>query len=291
MEPWAANLPIIVRETDTPATFERYPGHRAIGRGSTGNGTGTNTPTWQAVNDGGQPVALDRVGSAISDFRGFIATITTPDPTIILTGGRPRNPIGGVLGYTVTLGTATLTDGGPAIASNAVYEDRQPVLSGNTLVECRKLPIATPGQSAVYANPVYGGTPLISPINNFINDGQAYASRWTGGDFFVSLSNNAGVNADIYLVPITPGTLTGDIASAVFLTTAVDGVIQTVTAAMIAATGIVRWDQFWVIPIATFGPADPASIFQLGFYVATDFAPLYDCAGYDIALLKGGYVP
>lgn len=296
MQPWATNLPIIPRVLALPQEGDTYPSGRAISQSSYGDGTGSYADTWIAIYDVAalEEMVLSRVGSAISDFRGlFVFNPATAMVGVTPTGGRPRNPEGGVRGYTVTIGTATLKNGGSTITTQSVYENRQPVLDGNTLVECRKLPTYTAGTSGAYASGVYLNGTTAGPLGTTFAAGAVYATRWIGGNITIGCRSNAGTSMDVYVLPINPALISDDVSGAVLVGTVADGADLDIFAADLALAGIVQWNQFWVLGIST-GPADPASFLAYSYQVAGDVPPLYDAPGYEVNglyMIKGGYLP
>ncbi len=282
----ATNLPILAATTVAPSAGEVYPSARAINRISS---TGTVARTWIAQDTTlGWYQAITRIGT-----NGLAAANTSQymvcDPasvswgSITMTGPRPQNPQGGIARYNTTIATATLKNGGVTLQTSALTEENEPILTGNTLTVASKLPPICQqndvGVNAFSSTMYYDSTAIPWLVVRY------GAFRWLGGSISVVCLAGIGVWS-IYVVPINTGTYTDDISTAVLLGTCPNNAGATFSAASVAAAGVVRWNQFWIY--AT--PSSPLGTFRLFLNSPFDLPPPYDCPGYDVPLLKGGYL-
>ncbi len=283
----ATNLPILAATTVAPSAGEVYPSARAISRISS---TGTVARTWIAQDTTlGWYQAITRIGT-----NGLAAANTSQymvcDPasvswgSITMTGPRPQNPQGGIARYDRAIATATLKNGGTTLKTGGLAEENEPILTGNTLTVARKLPPICyqndVGVNAFSSTEYYSSGPIPHAAVQY------GAFRWLGGAISVVCLNGTGV-WNINVVPINSGTYTDDISTAVLLGTCPNNAGATFSAASIAAAGVVRWGYFWIYSGMLGGPL---ATINYRMFSPFDLPPPYDCPGYDVPLLKGGYL-
>ncbi len=202
--------------------------------------------------------------------------------SIVLTGSRPQNPGGGLPRYNTVLGTATITSGASTLFAASAVEDTLPILSGNTLTEARKLPpICSSAFIGVgpFDSQIYRRTTVALPSGAF------FIQRWLGGSITVAVANGSPT-WNILVWPLNPATLTATFGSGVVLATVANGSTTTFTAAQLIAKGVVRWDQF-AIGAGSVGAGQSVTLTLLA---PLDLPPPYNAPGYDVPLLKGGYL-
>ncbi len=283
-----ANIPVLPAVSAAPSADEQYPSLRAIGRSSTDFISGVNGSrrTWIALDSlVGLSLAINEVRAlGSSGFRYMAMDPSTISwASITLTGPRPQNPGCGLARYNTTIGTAKITAGGGGItiASAAAVEERMPVLFANALTECRKLPPLCSNILTTYT----AADLQVYSTQTFTAPGGYFFRRWLGGSIIVTVANSTLPTWNLLVWPLNPGTLSADIGASVLLATVANNSTTTFTAAQLIAKGIVRWDQF-VLNAANAGPCTVT----LTMLAPLDLPPPYDCPGYDVAYLKGGYL-
>lgn len=271
------NLPVLPQVVTAPTAGMKYPSGRAISRLSNPSASGAVFRTWIAQdNAGGWSQAIRTAGGSVhGNTTYYVCDPSTIDWSgITLTGPRPQNPLGGLDSYSVTVGTMRLKTGATTLLSLPAIEVRQPFLVGNTLVEASK--IARPCNSPNSVDPLdslrYGGITLVG--STFFGD------RWIGGGISVSRVG-LGTSTGVIVYPVDPGTLIADTSTGVNIGTVSAGTAHTFTAADLLGAGLVRWDYFFI------GAALNSVIDLLS---PLDLPPPYDCPGYDVPMLKGGYL-
>ncbi len=280
----ATNLPLIAATTADPSAGEVYPSSRAIGRAS--QTTVGNSRTWIAQDTTlGWYQAITNIGnSVLTPSRYMVCDPTTVDwPSITFTGPRPQNPIGGVARYNSNVATAVLKNGGVTLDTETLTQQNEPILSGNTLTVASKLPpICFQNDVGVnsFSSTQYftsGAVPILTV--------QYGSMRWLGGNVSVVCTGSVGTWF-IFVVPINTGTYIDDISTAVLLGTCANNAGAVFSAATVAAAGVVRWGHFWIYTTKT----GPTGTITYGLASPLDLPPPYDCPGYDVPLLKGGYL-
>ncbi len=285
-------LPKIPIDTAVATTDDKYPSSRIVRRASVVTSNATH-PTWIAqAHSSGVKVCL--VSGAATTMSGY-----TVDPTLVdyasvtRTYQRPRNQNGGKALYTVNLGTATLKYGATTLATQAITEDNQSLLSGlNTWTVARKLPPLTPlNLTTPSAINIYQSGVLGSIFDVPVSVGKAF--RWLGGNVSVTATvPTTPLTISVYAVPITAGhvddlSATGVVVGTIATTPGVP-TTRIFTAAEITTATVVRWDQFWLVAART-GGAPPTSTANYALYSPTDVPPPYDCPGVD-SFISGGFL-
>ncbi len=284
----ATNLPIIPATTVAPSAGEIFPSSRAIGRQSLTAAVGART--WIAQDTTlGWYQAISRIGNN-SLLAANNSQYMVCDPasvswgSITRTGPRPQNPQRGIARYDTAIATATLKNGGVTLKTGGLAEENEPILSGNTLTVARKLPPICyqndTGVNAFSSTEFYSSGPIPHAAVQY------GAFRWLGGAISVVCLNGTGTWS-IRVVPINSGTYTDDISSSALLGTCANNAGATFSAATIAAAGVVRWGYFWIYSAMLGGPL---ATINYRMFSPLDLPPPYDCPGYDVPLLKGGYL-
>ncbi len=271
------NLPILPQVTVAPAAGERYPFGRGIHYDSWPTASTPIFRTWIAQDTAaGNSQAIERVNGTVKGNTSYY--VCSPAAInwsgITLTGPRPRNPLGGWDPYNVSLGTMNLKNGAIVLLGIPAVEQRRPILVGNTVVETTKpAPLCnSPTSVAPLDSLRYSGVTITAPL--------FFGTRWLGGGIEVSRVG-FGTSTTFAVYPVDPGTLEAQTGAGVNLGTVSAGTVRTFTAAEVLAGGVIRWNQFFC------GAATGTII---NFLTPLDLPPPYDCPGYDVAMLKGGYL-
>ncbi len=270
------NLPILPQVTVAPAAGESYPFGRGIHYDSWPTATTNVFHTWIAQDTpSGHNQAIAIVGGSVqNNCRYYVCDLASINWSgITLTGPRPRNPLGGLDPYTVSMGTMQLKTGAILVFSQTASERRQPFLVGNTIVEARKiLPLCNaPTATNALDSLRYGGVTLVPSF---------FGDQWPGGGISVSRVG-FGTSTGVTVYPVDPGTLIAQTAAGVNIGTVTAGTVRTFTEAELLAGGMIRWDFYFI-------GAQVGSIISL--LSPLDMPPPYDCPGYDVPMLKGGYL-
>ncbi len=281
----ATNRPNLPAVTAAASAGDVYPSLRAVSRSSINVATSGAHLTWIAQDSlVGWSQAVMQTSIAFSPGCEYIVVdpSTIDWTSITVTGPRPQNPGGGLPRFNTVLGTATITNGAVTLASASAVEDTLPILSGNTFTEARKLP-------PICSSSFIGVAPFESQIYSrrtiTLPSGAFFIQRWLGGSITVAVANGSPT-WNIIVWPLNPGTLTATFGSGVVLATVANGSTTTFTAAQLIAKGVIRWDQF-VIGAGSVGIGQSVTLTMLA---PLDLPPPYDCPGYDVPMLKGGYL-
>lgn len=285
-------VPILPEETAVPVDGEALLSSRALGWGA----TTTVSPlyTWVATVESANMAAIiyQRTNAVTAACYYYFDLTSSAPAAITATGHRPRNPVGGVARYTVSIGTATLKDGAISMTTAAANVEHEPVLSGNTLVDCSKLPPLCNVNGTTTIVHSLGGVynqqlfitwnPALPPFPT-VPTWKCY--RWLGGAIVVS--NASGVSVDVYIILIDPGTLIGNTSAEVNLGTVANGATTTFSAAILGAT-LTRWGHYWIYVKRTVPGANIGGV-TISLLSPTDVPPTYDAPGGD-GVVPGGYL-
>ncbi len=290
------NLPLHPQVMPAPVAGDRYPNARAISRIShRGDGLGTQHPTWVAQDTGG---GWYQVIFMAGGFNQSAANYYICDPasvdwgSVVLTGLRPQNPIGGRNAYFVSVGTAKLKNGATVMQSETAYHRLYPHLVGNSFISSFKTPPICFSQTSGGLPPFgYSTSPLdwksYGIQTGFFFPVAAKLVHWLGGDLVVSRIPRL-MDGSVTVYPVDPGTLEAQVSSGVNLGNVVAGTARTFTTADLLAAGLVRWDFFFITSSVAPGPFDDCIVY---LQAPLDLPPPYDAPGWDVPLIKGGYLP
>ncbi len=293
-------LPILPQDTAPAQAGDIYPSARAIRRcrrAVADTDLTSISETWAQLNVGNPAfLYLNDANSASAGI--FHSGRLNNQPFSMVnwagmtrTGQRPRNPAGGIRRYVTDIGLATLSNGATTLATQELYEDRQPILvPPNTFVEARKL--APDGSATSFFQ---------CDVIGFVVDPSFRAHRWFGGSAtavgnggsisVVIYANGTGATISFYAVPIDPVTLQADISSAILLKDVIEigggPTSATISHDDIEDANVIPFDQYWIYCEANMLP-DPDWFAFYQTNLPDNIPPPYDCSGFDGAYAPGG---
>lgn len=282
---YLVGMPLLPADLAVPVDGDVYPVSRAIGWGYIGGKTSPGY-TWVASVESGTVVTIvqQTLGYYIYDLSSTLPGALT------MTGHRPRNPIGGVARFNEVIGTSNLKDGGFTLDHFPARVEHEPVLVGNALVDCTKLPPLCTQLSLPFIaqNPPVIDFFTLHTYNPALPAGATYKLlRWFGGDLHVDNLGLFTPSFEIFVVQTNPVTLNAFTAAEVHVGTVPNNTLTTITAATLGAT-LTRWGHFWIyVKLTIPGPSITGPTILV--IAPNDIPPTYDAPGRDGALL-GGYL-